>query len=171
MGLVVPGGFNTLRRHEHKYDVLSDGRQLDAGDRDIFVWPGLPGGLPHLSPRDAWKSDGGTDVAAHILADERADSCPDEGPDGLADESAHPRAVAEADYAADVGAVACAHDSAHAEAVAGADALARPPHGGAGRGSAAAAIGPADRGARGFDARAHGLPAASAHAAPGGGSR
>ena len=48
------------------------------------MWPGLPGGLPHLSPRDAWKSDGDTDVAAHILADERADSCPDEGPDGLA---------------------------------------------------------------------------------------
>ena len=128
------------------------------------MWPGLPGGLPHLSPRDAWKSDGGTDVAAHILADERADSCPDEGPDGLADESAHPRAVAEADYAADVGAVACAHDSAHAAAVAGPDAETDAP-------ADAAAIGPADRGARGFDARAHGLPAASAHAAPGGGSR
>jgi hypothetical protein len=50
--------------------------------------------------------------------------------------------------------VAGAHDSAaHAEAVAGADALAWPPHGGAGLCSDAAAIGPADGGARGFDAR------------------
>ena len=65
-----------------------------------------------------------------------------------------------------MGAVAGAHDgAAHAEAVAvadapadagphaGADALARPPHGGAGLCSDAAAIGPADGGARGFDAR------------------
>ena len=184
MGLVVPGGFNTLRRHEHKYDVLSDGRQLDAGDRDIFVWPGLPGGLPHLSPRDAWKSDGGTDVAAHILADERADSCPDEGPDGLADESAHPRAVAEADYAADVGAVACAHDSAHAEAVARADPGAdEGPDERADGSTHPRAVAEADQHAlpdtaavaraehTSADARALGVPDASAHAAPGGGTR
>ena len=63
-------------------------------------------------------------------------------------------AVAGAHYAADVGALAGAHDgAAHAEAVAGADALARPSHGGAGLCSDAAAIGPADGGARGFDAR------------------
>ena len=65
-----------------------------------------------------------------------------------------------------MGALAGAHDgAAHAEAVAvadasadagphaGADAPARPSHGGAGHGSDAAAIGPADRGARRFDAR------------------
>ena len=63
-------------------------------------------------------------------------------------------AVAGADYAADVGAVAGAHDgAAHAEANAGSDAPARPSHGGAGLCSDAAAIGPADGGARGFDAR------------------
>ena len=63
-------------------------------------------------------------------------------------------AVAGADHAADVGAVAGAHDgAAHAEANAGSDAPARPSHGGAGLCSDAAAIGPADGGARGFDAR------------------
>ena len=63
-------------------------------------------------------------------------------------------AVARADHAADVGALAGAHDgAAHAEANAGSDAPARPSHGGAGLCSDAAAIGPADGGARGFDAR------------------
>ena len=131
-----------VRRDVRVYASDRFRRLDDRGERGLFR------GLSALAEADARAYDGSTVAGADVAA------------------------VAGADHAADVGALAGAHDgAAHAEAVAGANALTRPSHGGAGHGSDAAAIGPADRGARGFDARAHGLPAASAHAAPGGGSR
>ena len=104
----------------------------DRGGRGLFR------GLSALAGADARAYDGSTVAGADV------------------------NAIAGADHAADVGALAGAHDgAAHAEANAGADAgphagadaLTRPSHGGAGLCSDAAAIGPADGGARGFDAR------------------
>ena len=128
------------------------------------------------------------DAVAYVFADPRADVAPelraDESPDLSADELADGSSVARADDAADVGAVACAHDSAHAEAVARADPGADEGPDERADGSAypravaeadqhalpdAAAVARAEH--TSADARALGVPDASAHAAPGGGTR
>ena len=140
------------------------------------------------------------DAVAYVFADPRADVAPelsaDESPDLSADELADGSSVARADDAADVGAVACAHDGAHAEAVARADPGADEGPDERADGSThpraderadesahpravaeadqhalpdAAAVARAEH--TSADARALGVPDASAHAAPGGGTR
>ena len=140
------------------------------------------------------------DAVAYVFADPRADGAPelraDESPDLSADELADGSSVARADDAADVGAVACAHDGAHAEAVARADPGADEGPDERADGSThpsaderadesahpravaeadqhalpdAAAVARAEH--TSADARALGVPDASAHAAPGGGTR
>ena len=128
------------------------------------------------------------DAVAYVFADPRADVAPelraDESPDLSADELADGSSVARADDAADVGAVACAHDGAHAEAVARADPGAdEGPDERADRSTHPRAVAEADQHAlpdaaavaraehTSADARALGVPDASAHAAPGGGTR
>ena len=128
------------------------------------------------------------DAIAYVFADPRADVAPelraDESPDLSADELADGSSVARADDAADVGAVACAHDGAHAEAVARADPGAdEGPDERADGSTHPRAVAEADQHAlpdtaavaraehTSADARALGVPDASAHAAPGGGTR
>ena len=128
------------------------------------------------------------DAVAYVFADPRADGAPelraDESPDLSADELADGSSVARADDAADVGAVACAHDGAHAEAVARADPGAdEGPDERADGSTHPRAVAEADQHAlpdaaavaraehTSADARALGVPDASAHAAPGGGTR
>ena len=140
------------------------------------------------------------DAVAYVFADPRADVAPelraDESPDLSADELADGSSVARADDAADVGAVACAHDGAHAEAVARADPGADEGPDERADGSThpraderadesahPRAVAEADQHAlpdtaavaraehTSADARALGVPDASAHAAPGGGTR
>ena len=128
------------------------------------------------------------DAVAYVFADPRADVAPelraDESPDLSADELADGSSVARADDAADVGAVACAHDGAHAEAVARADPGAdEGPDERADGSTHPRAVAEADQHAlpdaaavaraehTSADARALGVPDASAHAAPGGGTR
>ena len=140
------------------------------------------------------------DAVAYVFADPRADGAPelraDESPDLSADELADGSSVARADDAADVGAVACAHDGAHAEAVARADPGADEGPDERADGSThpraderadesahPRAVAEADQHAlpdtaavaraehTSADARALGVPDASAHAAPGGGTR
>ena len=125
------------------------------------------------------------DAVAYVFADPRADVAPelsaDESPDLSADELADGSSVARADDAADVGAVACAHDGAHAEAVARADPGAdEGPDERADGSTHPRAVAEADQHAlpdaaavaraehTSADARAFGVPDASAHAAPGG---
>ena len=125
------------------------------------------------------------DAVAYVFADPRADVAPelsaDESPDLSADEQADGSSVARADDAADVGAVACAHDGAHAEAVACADPGAdEGPDERADGSTHPRAVAEADQHAlpdtaavaraehTSADARAFGVPDASAHAAPGG---
>ena len=141
------------------------------------------------------------DPRADVVPELRADESPDLSADELADGSSVARAdarayddstvagadvaaVAGADYAADVGAVACAHDGAHAEAVARADPGAdEGPDERADGSTHPRAVAEADQHAlpdaaavaraehTSADARALGVPDASAHAAPGGGTR